>query len=252
MPPRSRSNHDVDPHPHSTSSRRSGERGLWRGSRGRRAALALLVAPVALIVVAALLTLRPPAWYEPPRIPESRHQAVRDQLQDVADRFSAMLLGTAPFLVEFTQDQLNQWITLRERMWPAARDMLPADLGDPFVRLEPGRIVLAAALARAPGRPVVSVALTAGMEDDALAVRIAGCRVGTLPVPLTWLARELRRVRIDRASGVSVGGSLADGLRIGTHHTWWNGRRDYRVRRVEALSGLLRVEIEPLGPHLGR
>lgn len=193
------------------------------------------------------MPLRTPGWYAPPKITASQQQAVRDDLTTMSDRFSEAVQGTQPFAIELTQEQVNNWLTMRGEMWPAAKDALPAPWSEPFVLFDAGRVTLAARCDAIPSRPIVSAALDVRMENGEIVLRVAGVHCGSVPVPLSFIGSQLEQSFDiwDEGTGVHAKGDLVGGVRMNTRHTWWNGRREYRVADVQLSKGLLRFEIEP-------
>lgn len=229
------------------TAKRPGRRGPGRW--GRLLLVGAVGAAGGVLTVAALALWRP-GWYRVPVIPAEREQAVRDDLQAMADGFTAALLGEERFGIEFSERQLCEWITMRGRIWPAARETVPRPWADPLVRLTPGRITVGASFDAVVGSPVVSVELAAAMEGENILVRVEGCRVGAIPIPVSWVADWASGLivdRVDSRSGVRVYGNVAEGFRVGTRQTWWNGRRDYRVCDVMIGAERIGFVVEPLG-----
>lgn len=223
---------------------------LRRRHGRRRILIVIATASAGVALFSLLLALHAPRWYQPAAPPPERRQAIRDDVQDIANRFSERLLQPQPFLIEFTDVQLNEWFATREHVWPRLRDILPPDVEEPCVRFRPDRIELAARLPRIAGRPVVTARIELAVEDDEMVMRVTGARVGALPAPLDWLRGGLATTQLDHRderSGWRVSGSLARGVRAPARLTWWNGRRDFVVRRVELGAGVIRLLIEPIG-----
>lgn len=216
-----------------------------------RIAAVLAAGPIAIVIVLAALVLHTPGWYVVPHVAESRQQSVRDRLERMTDEFSMALLKPDVFDIELTQDELNDWLAMCGRIWPAAKRAIPPEWSGPVIRFDPGRIMIAAQYKTAVGRAVVSGELALSLDGDMIVVRPARLRIGHMPVPLTWLTRWVRGLKLaSRAteSGVSLTGNVSEGFRLPTRHTWWNGARDFRIRDVRLTPGAVALEIEPLGP----
>jgi len=217
----------------------------------RRILPAAAIAAVMGILLLVALIWHTPDWYRPPDVPPERHQAVRDELQDMTNRFSDLLLRPEPFLIEFTDRQLNEWISMRDRIWPKLRDAIPSDVATPCLRFRSDRIDIAARVVRLAGEPVVTARLSVALEGEEISIRLVGCRVGSMSVPLSWFLRALPPLRLkehEEDVGFRLRGDAVEGFRLPARMIWWNGRRDFRVRRIETSPGVLRMEIEPLGP----
>ena len=219
--------------------------------RWRRVLAGLAITSAAGLALLAYLAHRPPAWYQAPEVPESQRQAVRDDLERMADRFSMALLGERAFEICFSDSQLTRWLTARGSIWPAAQRAIPADWSQPMIRFEGDRVVVAARYTAIRPAPVVSLDLTIACDDDAaVVVRPHGLRVGTVRLPLTWMTYWTRELRIaERATeaGMALTGNVADGFRFSAKQRWWNGKRDFVVQSVRTSDGELCVEIQPLG-----
>lgn len=219
---------------------------------------ARVVVPAALLLfVCGVLyaVIRTPGWYAPPVIAPHERQAVRDSLVDAEQAFTQTLrAGGAPFTYMIHQDDLNRWIAMRAEIYPQAGELTPPELRDPYVRFEEDRITLAGRLAAGPVEVVVSLRLAVQCESDAVVVTSDGWRCGSAPIPERWLGTAWARP-VDLDPGETwpgsppIWGDLKRGLRIGADAWWKNGGIEYRVLRAWVEPGVLKLSVQPLGPH---
>ena len=86
-----------------------------------------------------------PSWYRPLQIAPADVQSVRDDLVITVDQLSeSMVKSNTQFERRFTQEQINAWLTILEKIWPASRNWLPAQLTEPFISIDKDAIRLAA------------------------------------------------------------------------------------------------------------
>jgi hypothetical protein len=230
-----------------------GEPGSRRRRLARWAAI-LAIGGLAVLLFFSVMILRVPGWYAPPAIEPDMEQYIRDDAQYYANAFGESLMEGREFAIELTQEQINQWITMRERIWPESRRLLPDEWRDPFIRLEPDRITLAARYEGGAGSPIISATISLRDDGDAFVLKLEDCRIGSLPAPRSWIRRVLGDVRIDvadRASRITLNGTLADGVTMNRDHTWWNGRQDYRVMSLEIREDMVVLVIRPTGRRTG-
>jgi hypothetical protein len=196
-----------------------------------------------------------PAWYVPAQVPAADLQAVRDDLVRTQDSFSEHLQSEGTFKFRITQDQINAWLAAREQMWPEVRKWVPPMMEDPFIAFEPGRVVLAGTVALGNVRTVLSASVQLAVDGKGLAVRLAGVKGGSLPVPDALVREQLRQLDTRRRNDrdVSPGLPAIEQLMAGTHvpgeFVWWNGNRRLQIRGIRVEHGAITFRIEPLPRH---
>lgn len=175
--------------------------------RRRSRPLRLAVAAAALTLAAAIAVTVAAAS----RLPDAygRHSAFAGPVaEQAARRFLAGVSSLhADFIKEgaweaaFTQDELNGWLAVDlPRNHPQA---LPGRIREPRVRLQPRRVEIAARLAVAGLRPVVTVGLGVRLrEPNQLAVTVEEASLGVIPLPRGPVLAEIRR-RFDRLGMVT-------------------------------------------------
>jgi hypothetical protein len=221
----------------------------WLKTGGITAAGAL-----GLLILLFWLALRDPGWYQPMRVPEEESQQVRDELHEAAQQFSDALMTTGRFQIHLRDSQINRWIAMRKEIYPLIDKEIPPHWVEPTVNFLDGVIRLAVRHKDGTSDIVVSVDLAVGMEEDTIALRLAGARIGSLRVPLTFLSGRLKKpIRIDGdkawSGSPAMRGELLGGLHVDALAVWPNGEREYRVHDVRVEPGRLHLEIESLGPH---
>ncbi len=202
-----------------------------------------------------LAAWREPSWYTPPVVPPTQRQQVRNSLIAAEQAFTERLrAGGPPFVYHLHQDDLNRWIAMRREIYPLIDELLPAQLGDPFILFDTNRILVAGRYRLGPIEVVASMEITAAIRDEALVLTASGLRCGSVGLPLGLLDAELSRPACRRPGETWPGspgmdGDLRSGLRVGTEAWWKNGGIDYRVLEVQVAPGRLSFTIQPLGRH---
>lgn len=238
--------------------RRPDLRGLLRhfGHTRRRQASSLICLGLAGILLGGCLAAwREPSWYTPPVIQPDQRQQVRNSLIAAEQAFTERLrAGGPPFVYHLHQDDLNRWVTMRREIYPLIDELLPPQLGAPFILFDTNRILVAGRYRLGPIEVVASMEITPAVRDEALVLTASGLRCGSVGVPIRLVESELSRPT-SRPAGKTwpgspwIAGDLRSGLRLGTEAWWKNGGIDYRVLEVQATPGRLSFTIQPLGRH---
>lgn len=193
-----------------------------------------------------------PAWYTPAQVPAADLQGIKDDLVRSEDSFSASMNAEGIFEFRLTQDRLNAWLAAREQIWPEAQHWIPPMMDAPFIAFEPGRILLAGTVQLGGIQTVLSASVHLGIDDQGVAIRLAGVTGGSLPVPDSLVREQLRQLDARRPRRTEAATSLpsAEELLAGTHvpaeFVWWNGKRPFRVRGIQVERGAITFRIEPL------
>lgn len=204
-----------------------------------------------------------PAWYRPVEIAPDRMQSVRNDLLRVRSDFSErLLLAQLPFEYKLLQDQINDWFTAREEMWPLSREWLPPWMSDPLVIIDKDGIRLAATLNHGLLRTVGSAKLEIRADEGQIRVRLIEVNSGSLPIPHKYVLQELQNLdrqgwslemfgKADR-TGARLSG-LLEGVSLPNVGTWVelgvsgkSIRRRFRVVGLRLEPGALVVTIRPL------
>jgi hypothetical protein len=110
----------------------------------------------------------------------------------------------------FAEEELNAWLGARLPQWLASRDAaMPAGVSSPAVRVEDGRLIIAATYRSLVGEMILSQTLTVeGGSPPRLTPQ--GLRAGILPVPLDvlpldrWLEHVAKPIRLEDGRAVEV------------------------------------------------
>lgn len=221
----------------------------------RAAALLLVVAIGG--AVAGWLALRTPEWYRVPHIPETQRQQVRNNLLSAEQAMAEGLRRGQTFEYQLHQDDLNRWLTMRREIYPLAEEFIPPNWSDPIVRFDTGRITVAGRYSHASWSMIASIDIDVSFKDGEIVLTSGAVRSGSLPLPARLLGIPLDRPVERRAEKTwpgspPINGDLAGGVRIGSRAWWKNGGWDYEVKNVSVSPGVLKLAIEPLGPHFSR
>ncbi len=217
----------------------------------RRVVLSILL--VLGFVVGALTysVLRTPSWFAPPVIAdEAARQRVRNNLVNAEQAFTQSLLAGRPFVYHVYQDDLNRWLAMRKEIYARVDELVPKIVDDPFIVIEPDRIMLAGRVKKSGADAVLSLELEMIFDHDAILLTAKTIRCGVVPIPIAAADLKLDfSVEADPGDiwpgSPLVSGSLIKGLRVGSRATWRNGGVPYRVTGLKAQSGRLDLHIEP-------
>lgn len=210
-----------------------------------------------------------PAWYQPAYVTDARLGDVRASAADAFNLISERIAQGQSFEVALDERQVTEWISARERVWPASGGWLPAWLEDPVISFRHDRIILAARLnledrAWLGGEWIGGVHLSVDLiEENMLVLRLRRITGGSLPVPSQWLAAPISSLlrMEDRDVGLLPSAAadllrrmrdaeplqlLSQGVRRANRFIWENGRRPFRIAGLRAADGKLTLTIDPL------
>lgn len=178
------------------------------------------------IVALGVALLATPAHYSPAdpgssatlQLGEATENAVARELSRVRPAATDSPPGSYvsdPWDLTFDEAELNAWLGARLPQWLASRDAaMPAGVSSPAIRVESGRLTVAATYRSLVGEVVLSQALTL---DGGTPPRLSpqGLRAGLVPVPLDvlpldrWLEHVAKPIRLEDGRAVEVLGMEA-------------------------------------------
>lgn len=197
----------------------------------------------ALIAIGCALTCRP-TWYEPASIDYARLKADKRELVGLVDEIGAALNGRRSIDLEFHEDQINRWITARAEIWPDSQTSLEPLRRPQITLLDGDRVRVAASVGWAGLEPIVSGTCRFELKDDQLTVICETVRVGVFPAPRGWVADLARR--LPASSNVVRDADSDAGFTFRNEWVWPNGKRRFRIRRLEVSAGHAVVTLEPI------
>jgi hypothetical protein len=216
----------------------------WRWRRVLLAVAAgLIAAPIA---AGCALTCRP-AWYQPASIDYTRLKVDKQDLVNLLDRIGAALNRGEPIELELSEEQVNRWITARAEIWPDSEPKALEALRHPQIILADGNRLRAGATVRWAGlEPVVSCTCRFVLNEEWLTIRCDSLSVGMLPVPRGWLAERAGKLAdsLDSSECTVINGGFA----FPNEWVWPNGKRRFRIQRMEISTGYATLRLEPTGP----
>ena len=222
--------------------------------------IAIVSAAVALAALGAawMMFQHIPNWYRPLQIPPEYEQAVRD---DAAWTYESLNGGLnkspRPFEHRFSQDQINAWLAMRERMWPNSRKWLPGSMSDPQVAIDAEGFRVAVTYRHRGVQTVLNALFQAHADTDRITLQLVRVAAGSLPMPPSQIQRLLARIdtrgwtlekRVasqlqDHPLPALTG--LFEGVRFPNAWIWDNGK-PFRITRLQCEPGELVVTFEPL------
>jgi hypothetical protein len=198
----------------------------------------------AIIVAGCTLTCRP-RWYQPASIDYTRLKMDKQDLVNLLDSIGASLNCGEAVELEFGQDQVNRWITARAEIWPDHQAAALEPLRHPQVAfLDRNRLLVAATVEWSGLEPVVSCVCRFELDEGQLSVFCDGLRVGMLPVPAAWLAGPLNELATAFDSPTAA--SVDRGFVFPNEWVWPNGKRRFRIRRLDVSAGQAGIALEPI------
>lgn len=219
---------------------------FFRARRSRWRIVTLLIGTVFWIVVlgvVAAATCRP-AWYAPATIDQERLKSDKREFVHLLDSIGEALNRGVAIDFELDEAQVNRWI--------AARAELPSDwqfevqgAAYPQVSfLDGSRIRLAATVGKAGVEVVLSAIVHVELSSEGVLVRLDSVRAGALPAPRGAALDSLQQMLgpIDATAERRRGTTIS----LPNEWTWPNGKRRFRVRRLELDAGVVRVSLEPV------
>lgn len=212
---------------------------IWRRWRSTALWLALAGVPLGVVLLGLGATCRP-AWYAPPAVDVGRLRDDKAALLDIENRISAALNAGRAVRIEVTAAQVNRWLAAREEFQPFAQ-LNFGPLERPMVDMHRGALHVAATVPWRGARPVAQFAVRPVLTAEALQLEIVGVRLGTIPIPRTWIAAALD------AAGQNGGQRSGATLILPRTGTWPNGKCPFRLREVTVGEGALTFVLEPLG-----
>lgn len=222
--------------------------GRWSGRwRGTRRWVILTAAGVFLAVLAALVgaAVRRPSWYAPPEVDHARLKTDKRDLVQLLDAIGEALNAGRGIDFELSEAQVNRWLAAGPEFWPDLK-LETAALRSPQVAFRTGNRIRVGGLAASGSlQVVVSATAAVTVEPDSLLVSLTGAKVGALPLPRAAVWRLLALP--SGWSGQPQADPANDTLRWPNDWTWSNGKRRFRVRRLEVERGVVRVALEPFG-----
>ncbi len=195
------------------------------------------------LVALALAATYRPGWYSPVSVDHTRLRGDKRELAALLDEIGAALNAGRPVTFELHADQVQRWIAARSEMWPEA----VIDLGpirEVMVLFDAGRVRVGAEVASGAVRVVVSLVCRAEVDGECVRLEYDSVRMGAVPVPRSWVAGMIARVRLSAGTERYIG---QDGvIRLRNEWVWPNGRRRCRIAKLALSNGVARVTLEPL------
>ena len=189
-----------------------------------------------------------PAWYAPKPLTESDLRQARMEAMRALDHVGDELVALKAFDIVLTDDQLNDWLSGLEQIWPDAAHRIPREIVEPFISFKKGRLRTAARIESNGWRAVASSEYHLDLSADKkqLIVRLDSARCGVVTIPRFLLRWCLNPYLSDAAlRGISLD-QLHEGLTIENRFVWPNGKRPFHIDALETGDGAIRLRIQPL------
>lgn len=218
----------------------------------------LLFAAVAAGTVLAAFSyalMHTPRWYTPPVVAPHARQAVRNNLLSAEQAFTENLMAGGPFTYHLFAEDINRWIAARKEIYPLIDDLVPPLLEDPVVEFDNSRITVGGRYRIRDLSVVISIDITARIEQDSIVLKANAVKCGSVRMPLAF-GRVGLDLSIDRPENRTwpgsprMWGSFLTGFHVGTRAWWKNGGIDYQITGLAVEPGTLNLDVMPLGRHV--
>lgn len=227
--------------------------------RLKRALLTLIGGIVFATVVGWLMFQRIPAWYRPIEIDPAHTQEVLDDFIRTSEVINTQINGQdAPFQHTFSQDQINQWLGAREKVWPLARKWLPPMMSHPCVTFEKDTVCLASTIEQGGVAAVFSTRFNLAATPEGLWLKLTRVSGGVLALPRFIIQRHLAALEQQTSKYNPLEGLALDpdrpptisqlprGVWLKNEFVWENGNRPYRITHLKFAPGKCTATFEPL------
>jgi len=146
-----------------------------------------------------------PRWYKAAVLPPGEQRT--NSSQAFLKEFHEFVNSTADprWFAQFTDEQINSFLEEGFKNSGLAAKMLPEDISDPRVTLEPEKLRLAFRYGRGTWSTVVSIETRIWLprqEPNVAALELIGFQLGALPISVQSLLERVSEV--GRASGIEV------------------------------------------------
>lgn len=190
---------------------------------------------------------RAPAWWAPPAGASAGGEAERTE-QGLVNEAHRVRADEGEWTLDLTEEGVNAWLALRLPAWLASQDppvRLGPGVGTVQALFKPGLVVVAAETGGGGDRRVLSLGLTAGVDEAGRLVLTArSASVGRLGLPVGWALRAAAEAGPGERWGEAVrrGVFVVDrpSLRLAD-------ARQVRIVGVEVVDGGLRVRCRTVG-----
>jgi len=225
--------------------------------------LAGLLLTAGFLLTAWLLFQHVPSWYRPVVIAAGEAQRVRNDLLGTQDVLTESVRAGQTFRYVFSQQRVNEWLAVREAVWPESRNWLPKGLSDPFIAIDEQGVRLAATYRHGGLRTVVSAQLGLVAEEGGIRVQLLDVTTGDLSLPDSWIRHKLEALD---AGGWPTGrtipyqhgnqplpplSGLFEGLLLPREWIMWTTGQPFRITGLDLAEGALTVAFEPLARQPG-
>lgn len=207
-----------------------------------------LLGMVGLGLAARSQSRKAPAWWAPPAAGEAAAGAAERTEQGLVNEAHRVRADEGEWTLELTEEDVNAWLALRLPAWLASQDppvRLGPGVGAVQALFKPGLVVVAAETGDGQDRKVLSLGLTAGVDDAGrLVLSAKSASVGRLGLPVGWALRA--------AAEAGPGDRWAEEVRRGAmvlERPWLRlaDARQVRIVGVEVVDGGLRVRCRTVG-----
>ncbi|MHC4443889.1 MAG: hypothetical protein ACYTBZ_03200 [Planctomycetota bacterium] len=203
-----------------------------------------------------------PSWYRPLQIPPANHQKIRDDLTYTYNQINVSInKSNHPFEYRLTQDQINAWLAIKEKIWPASRKWLPAQLTEPFISIDKDTIRLAATYRRGKLKTVLSAQLKAQANQKGILLRLLEVSGGSLNTPQAWVRKRLKKIDSNvwpaqKHPKYQYGNQklpqlsqLYNGIMLPNAWVWQIGKRPFRIIGLKLENGAAVITFQPITRH---
>jgi hypothetical protein len=188
-----------------------------------------------------LLVHHEPEFYRLRAIPAGQER--KQNSKDFQQKFS--YVGTAAldgygFKATFTEEQLNSYFQDDSFFTTGFDKMLPSDISEPRIALEPDRIRLGFRYGEPPWSTIISIDLgvwLAPKEPNVVVLELRGLRAGSLPISAQSLLEKISDIA--RRKNIDVNWYRHNGNPVALVHFATDSRSGVQLQQLELGAGKL-------------
>lgn len=195
-----------------------------------------------------------PGWYRPVEASEAVVARARREAPNLVDQISGALVRGETIAVTLREDQVNEWLAALPVAWPEFRELIPAGVTQPTVRITEEGLRVGCHLESSGWKVIVGVVWHVAVVEGGASVeiRLGSVQAGSLPIPAAVLKPMLNRALAQEGGGGNQGSTvrsadeLFEGVRMENRFEWPNGRRLFRIGRLTTGDKELVIVLHPL------
>lgn len=224
---------------------------------------ALLVSAVGL-AVAWLFFQHIPAWYQPIWLSRNEAEAVRERAEQIFEIVTEKMVAGEPFSITFTARQINELLSVQELIWPMGATWLDSGFEAPCVDIRENHLNLGMRYRWGQIQSILSLKLTAKIQNDQLDIQVVSAKAGSLPVRASMFLENFSARKepgiadsTESSPRATESSSLLQGsmerlfnagrsISPANRFEWSNGGIAYKIVGLKLRPGTIQLQVMPL------